>query len=331
MSFVSLPASHVNLDLSQSLMKNPVQTGILIAFTAGLPLVLNAQTTIFSDNFAADSSLSSSYLSANTTGGTGWTFATGTGVTLNPNSSGKLSDIVGSFPAVTLANANDYISFVVNFNSPNIAQGGASAAGGLLFSLNNSLGVSPTSQGPTESVSSTATGGATAGYLGYLGDIAFNNSPKTGTKFFAKTGAGNNNLSYNSNVSPKTQLSTSVPNASNANLINNDSYTLTYTITALNNGASQNQITAQIYDNTLGQMVDSFSMGATNGSTYITPTTTYDVFDVGVYTGTEATGYNINLSGISIITSVQPVPEPGPLALMIGSAAAFAGFRRARK
>jgi hypothetical protein len=308
-------------------MKKSFSGLTLLALAASFPLVATAEITVYSDNFATDSSVSSSYLSANTTGGTGWAFNAGTGLNLNPSGSGKLSDLVGSFSAVTLANPNDYISFEVNFSSANIAQGGASTAGGLLFALDNSFGVSPTSQGATESVSSTAAGGATAGYEGYLGDIAFNNSPKTGTKFFAKTGAGNNNLSYNSNVSPKTQISTSVANANNANLVNNDSYTLTYTVTALNVGASQDQITAQIYDNTLSQIVDNFTLGATNGAAFVTPTATFDTFDIGVYTGSEG-GYAVNVSSISVVESA---PEPGTLALVGAGIAALAGARRLRK
>ena len=284
-----------------------------LVMTSGSAL---GQVTVFSDNFATDASdPSASYLSANTVSATSdsWTWASGTGITLNTTAAtGKLVDLVGSFSAVNLANAGDYVSFVVNFNSPNIGQGGSALAGNILFALDNSEGT-PLFNGLTgppwvESNSSSATGGPTAGDLGYLGDIAFNNSPKTGTKFFAKTGAGNNNLSYNSNVSPKTQLSTSVGNASNANLVNNDSYTLTYTVSALNAGASQMQITAQIYDNTLGSMVDNFTIGATNGATYITPTSKFDTFDVGVYSAGETAGYNINLSGLSVLTNV--VPEP---------------------
>jgi len=311
-------------------MKTSFRGLVMMVLAGYFPSGATAQTTVYSDNFAADSSVSSSYLSANTTGGTGWAFNAGTGLDLNPSGSGKLSDLVGSFSAVTLADPNDYISFVVNFSSANIAQGGTTAAGGLLFALDNSFGVTPTSLGATESESSTATGGATAGYVGYLGDIAFNNSPKTGTKFFAKTGSGNNNLSYNSNVSPKTQVSTSVPNANNANLVNNDSYTVTYTVTALNAGASQDQITAQIYDNTLGQLVDNFTLGATNGAAYVTPTTTFDTFDIGVYTGTEG-GYGVNLSSIAVVDSIQPVPEPGISALAGIGIAALAGLRRAGK
>ncbi len=82
---------------------------------------------------------------------------------------------------------------------------------------------------------------------------------------------------------------------------------MTYTVTALNAGASQMQITASIYDNTLSTMEDNLTVVATNGVTYITPTSTFDTFDIGVYTGSEAAGYNINLGDVSVLTNV---PEP---------------------
>ena len=286
-----------------------------------------AQNTVYSDNFANDSSLSSSYLNINNISGTvdEWTFAANSELTLNDVGSGKLDDLVGSFSAVTLAQTGDYVSFVVNFNSPNIGLSGTS--GNLLFALDSSKGVGLLSAGAGPE-SPTAATGSTAGYIGYLGDIAANITPKTGTKMFAKTGAGNNDLSYNSDVTTETQISTSQPNGNNANLVNNDSYTLTYTITSLNTGASQNQITEQIYDNTLGEMVDNFSVGATNGASFITPTTTYDTFDIGAYDGSVA-GYNINLTGLSVLTNTS-VPEPTSLALT-GAGLALVSLIRFRR
>jgi hypothetical protein len=293
-----------------------ITTTLAAATTLGLVQLGStalAQSTVYSDNFGNDSSLSSSYLNINNISGTSnqWSFAANSQLTLTTAASGKLDDLVGSFSTVSLAQAGDYVSFVVNFNSPNIGQSGT--AGNLLFSLNSSKGTGLLSAGAGPE-SPTATTGATASYVGYMGDIAFNTTPKTGSKLFAKTGTGANDLSYNSDATPDTQLSTTIGNASNANLVNGDSYTLTYIITALNAGASQEQITEQIFDNTLGVMEDNFSAGATNGASYLTPTTSYDTFDVGVYTGSESSGYDINLTSLSVLTNTG-VPEPGPLAL----------------
>jgi hypothetical protein len=287
----------------------------------------SAQTTIYNDTFADDSALSSGYLNINNISGTSdeWAFTPNSELTLTTAASGKVDELAGSFSAVSLANAGDYLSFAATFNSSNLGQSGT--AGNLLFALDNSGGVGLTSLGPGPE-SPTATTGATAGYIGDLGDIAFNTTPKTGTKFYAKTGSGNNDLAYYSDATPDTQLSTSQPNTNNAILNNNDSYTLTYTITALNAGASQEEFTAALYDNTLGAMADSFSyIGTNSAGAYITPTAKYDTFDVGVYTGSEAAGYNINLTELSVITNV---PEPSVMALA-GAGLGMFGLVRLRR
>jgi hypothetical protein len=294
---------------------------IALAFAA--PLSVLAQTTVFSDNFATDvSNPSLSYLNA----GSAMTWANGTGISISSTATGQLTDLIGAFTSQSLANAGDSLSFVVNFNSPNIGTAGTS--GSLLFALDNSLGTPLLGNGNTQSESSSATGGTTANDLGYLGMIGFNTTPKTGSKFYARQGGPNNNLSYYSNVSQKTQISTTVANANNAVLQNGHAFTLTYTLTALNAGASQMQITASIYDDTLGTMQDNFSFGATNGAAYITPTTTYDTFDVGLYSGSIA-AYTLNLTSASVI--VTPAPEPSVLALTgVGLIGLVARFRRVR-
>ena len=52
----------------------------LLAMAAYFPLAATAQTTVFSDNLAGDSSLSSSYVNINNVSGTAdeWSFANGT-------------------------------------------------------------------------------------------------------------------------------------------------------------------------------------------------------------------------------------------------------------
>ncbi|HEX4350944.1 MAG TPA: PEP-CTERM sorting domain-containing protein, partial [Verrucomicrobiae bacterium] len=63
------------------------------------------------------------------------------------------------------------------------------------------------------------------------------------------------------------------------------------------------------------------------GAAFVTPTATFDTFDIGVYTGSEG-GYAVNVSSISVVESV---PEPGTLALVGVGIAALAGLRRSGK
>lgn len=287
----------------------------------------SGQSSVYNDNFANDGSLSSGYLNINNISGTSdeWSFTPDSELTLTAAASGKVDEVAGSFSAVTLAQAGDYVSFSATFNSPTLGQSGT--AGNLLFALDNSGGVGLTSAGPGPE-SPTATTGSTAGYIGDLGDVAFNQTPKTGSKFYAKTGSGNNDLGYYSDATPATQLSTSISNPNNANLNNNDSYTLTFTVTALNSGASQEAFNVQLFDNTAGMMADNFSYIGTNSSgVFVTPTTTYDTFDVGLYTGSETSGYDLNLTDLSVITNV---PEPTVLALA-GTGLALFGLKRFRR
>jgi hypothetical protein len=312
-------------------MKKAIVPLALILQCVYLASTSSGQTTVYNDNFADDTSLSSSYLNINNISGTSdeWSFTPDSDLTLTTAASGKLDELVGSFSAVTLANAGDYVSFVATFNSPTLGQGGSGDAGNLLFALDNSGGVGLTSLGAGPE-SPTATSGSTAGYIGDLGQIALNNSPKTGSKFYAKTGAGQNDLAYYSDATLDTQLSTTIGNASNANLNNNDSYTLTYTVTALNAGATEEEFTAQLYDNTLGTMEDSFSYTGTNSAgAYITPTSKYDTFDIGIYTGGETSGYDLNLDDLSVLTSVTSVPEPTTMALA-GAGLGLLGLMRFR-
>lgn len=308
-------------------MKKVIVPLTLILQSVCLGSIGLGQGTVYDDNFANDSALSSGYLNINNISGTSdeWAFTPNSELTLTTAASGKVDEVAGSFSAVNLANAGDYISFAATFNSATLGQGGT--AGNLLFALDNSGGVGLTSLGAGPE-SPTATSGSTAGYIGDLGDIGLSTTPKTGTKFYAKTGTGNNDLAYYSDATPGTQLSTTVGNASNANLNNNDSYTLTYTITALNAGASQEQFDVQLFDNTLGAMADNFSYTGTNSAgTYVTPTTEYDTFDVGIYTGSETSGYDVNLTDLSVITNV---PEPSCVALA-GAGFALLGAIRLRR
>ncbi len=117
-------------------------TAIVFGLLAMAGLSASAQITVFNDNLATDASdPSASYLSANTIRQQRWMdLGEWHRHNAEPRRAGKLTDLVGSFSAVSLANAGDYVSFVVNFNSPNIGQGGAGNSGDILFAFDNSEG-----------------------------------------------------------------------------------------------------------------------------------------------------------------------------------------------
>jgi hypothetical protein len=92
------------------------------------------------------------------------------------------------------------------------------------------------------------------------------------------------------------------------------------------------QVTATITDHTLNGdvVVDNFTLGATNGATWVTPTASFNVFDFGQYSGNETAGYSpLNVSGIEVIASL--VPEPSSALLFLGGIGALALVRRFRR
>src|SRR5580698_4423327 len=100
-----------------------------------------AQTTIFTDNFAADSSLAQPpwYNLNNTTAASyalNPTAGQGLALTVNSGSTGKVNEMFAEFAStpVTLGGVGQYIQLVVNFNSPS---GMAADTGGLLVGLYN--------------------------------------------------------------------------------------------------------------------------------------------------------------------------------------------------
>jgi PEP-CTERM motif len=309
-------------------MKKAIVPLALILQCVYLASTSSGQTTVYSDNFAADGSLSSSYLNINSVGqpADAWTFTPDSQLQLQTAGTGKLDDLAGSFgQAITLSSAGQYVTFTVNFNSAGAANGlgQSGTAGLLLFALDNSGGTPLGGGGSSEAESSSATGGQTAGYIGYLGQLSLNTTPKTSTKFYAKTGSGNNDLSYYSDATPDTQIGATEANG--YNFSSSDSYTLTYTVAYVS--ATEDAITTTLFDNTADSQAETFTVDSASAST---PTQTLDTFDVGIYTGSESAGYDLNLTSLAITTDVTPVPEPTIMALA-GAGLGLLGVMRFRR
>jgi hypothetical protein len=312
-----------------------------VLFTVAIALGLSAMAgwsalagTVFDDPFAGDvSNPTNNYVNLNTISATlssDWSWANGTGITVTADKSGAVDSLAGAFTPVTLVNAGDYVSLVVNFNIPSsssiIYTGANTGTGSLLMAL-DTLGETPLGTGYLKA---NTTGGSTANAVGYNALIAMDGAvEKTSTKLYAKTATGGDNeMAYYSYVGNETEIGGGIKTA--PALVALDSYTLTYTITALNAGASQMQMTADIYDKTLGADLESYSMLCTttgdNTGIYLTPTSTFNTFELGIYTGTDAND-NINLTEAQILTNV---PEPSSFAFaalgLVGLVVRF--FRR---
>lgn len=272
---------------------------IVAAAACGLLTPALAQTTVFDDNFANDSTLSSSYLNINNISGSTveWAFTPNSQLQLTTAATGKLDDLVGQFSAQTLSAAGEYLTFTASFNSPSLTTSGS--GGSILFALDNSGGtpLTPT-PGP---ISPTVATGPTAGYIGYMGMIGLNSTPKTSSKFYAKTASGQNDLSYYSDATPDTSL---YSGGTSVNLNTADNFQAVFTVE--NIGGGQDQITGQLIDTTSSTVEDTYTL-----TTSIIPASTFDTFDIGLYTGSE-TGYNINLTDLNVVADV---PEPSTFAL----------------
>jgi PEP-CTERM motif len=308
----------------------------LICLALAMPLAVMAQTTVFSDNFKTDvSDPSASYLQG--LNGVTMSWANGTGMSLIATATGKNSELIGAFSSTTLTSPGQTISFIVNFNAPNFFYGTASSAGNITFGLANSLGTGILSLGATEAVNKTSTGGATAGDLGFYGNIPFETTGKVSEKLFAKiTGATRyNSISFYTAVSPASPQFNRVPQIGTgssgliSNLANNDEVTLTFKLTYL--AAGQMQVQDTLYDITQGLTLFNLDTGATNNAsatTWYVPTTTFDTFAIGLYSGND-TAYNLNIESVQVLANV---PEPSAVALfLLGGFGALGFVRRFRR
>ncbi|HEX3626001.1 MAG TPA: hypothetical protein VH280_11310 [Verrucomicrobiae bacterium] len=299
-------------------MKTAIVPLALILQCVYLASAGSGQTTVFSDDLASDGSLSQPpWYNLNNTSAAGYTFTAGQGLALTVTSgTGKVNEMFAEFSPVSLTTGAS-VTLTILFNS---SSGMATDTGGLLAGLYNNTTVnSANEQGSTGG--STVTGGETAANQGYFGIMGYNTSAGTSTKFFSRQGGATdaNELGYYSSMTAGsyTQLSSSVA-ANNANLLLNQNYTLTYTIT--DEGAAGNQIVAMISQGST--QLDSWTTTDAGGL--------YDTFnelDFGSYG--KAGPVDINILSGSIV-STAPVPEPS-FVMFTGVAFGLLGLIRFRR
>lgn len=285
---------------------------------------VQAQTTIYSDNFTTDTSLSQPpWYNLNNTSAASFalnpTAGQGLALTVTSGSTGKLNEMFAEFASspVTLSGAGQYIQLVVNFNSPS---GIATDTGGLLVGLYNNTQVNTTNEQGSGG-GSTTIGGETAANTGYFGIMGYNTTAGTSTKFFARNGSATdvNELGYYSSQSGAgaiTQLGSAAATG-NANLANSVNYTLTYTIT--DNGASGNSVNAVISNG--ATILDNWTQNDATGLY-----TSFNELDFGNYG--KAGAVNVNILNESVIVSV---PEPATFGIAGIGLALVAFARRFRR
>lgn len=292
-----------------------VNCGLLFFSSSALAQV----TTVFSDDFATDSSLAQPpWYNLNNTSAASYalnpTAGQGLALTVNSGSTGKVNEMFAEFTPVTLA-AGDSLSLTVLFNSP----GGMNTdTGGLLAGLYNNSTINSTNEQGSGGGSTTA-GGETAASQGYFGIMGYNTSAGTSTKLYSRQGgaADNNELGYYSEMtgSSFTQLSSAAASG-NANLALNINYTLQFTIT--DNGASGNAILATVSNGST--TLDSWTATDASGL--------YDKFnqlDFGNYGKAGAVDVNILSESVT-----EATPEPSALALF-GAGVGLFGMMRFRR
>lgn len=303
-----------------------MKKAIIVALASSCGLIAHAQTTVYSDNFTTDSSLSQPpWYNLNNTSAASYalnpTAGQGLALTVTSGSTGKLNEMFAEFSStpITLTGSGQYIQLVVNFNSPS---GMSADTGGLLVGLFNNTTLNTTNEQGSGG-GSTTVGGETSGNTGYFGIMGYNATAGTSTKFYARNGSATdvNELGYYSSQSGAgaiTQLGSAAASG-NANLANSVNYTLTYTIT--DEGAAGDQVNAIISNGTT--VLDNWTQTDASGLY-----NTFNELDFGNYG--KAGAVNINILNESVITSVTAVPEPSTFALA-GMGLGLAGLIRFRR
>jgi hypothetical protein len=335
----------------------------LIPFILGLvtPLVAIGQTTIFQDTFGS-STLNPTAASPGTLNATTTAYqiassknASASGIAGNvftlaqSASSSGYTEAQALFTAapVSLATAGDYIKLYYTFtDTANVFNGNSGNGFSIGVGLFNSGGSAPTNGtllwnttgvNGLASTGTSAVNGGTKNWLGYNANVAYSASSGQGSTILtrgAQSGADNRNqgIGDGSGYSGNSTIKSLSGVVGQPTLTIGNIYTLAFTITYL--GGVTNLINETLYNGagTSGSIYSSGGFTASLSATN-TPaqglTDTFDGMVISLRGATSSGAPNIPISDITVIDSIQPVPEPSSVALaVLGGAGLLALLRR---
>jgi len=319
-----------------------------LALLIAIPRLVSAQTTVFSDNMAtstvnqapvAPTATSTSYEFLSGLAGGASTISPGALHLELPSTTSVLGEAQARFSSspVALATAGDFINLTVTFlNTSNIMLAGNNNSS-LVLGLYNSGGALP-NQGIVQLNAGNTTGGS-QNWLGYFGRIIENGTANIVTRP-AQTANGtssqNQDVLFNNasgsqafNSPQGTQIGSKSTASTPIGLTTGSTYTLDYRITF--NSSTSLTISNALYSGSAVNTANTiFNMQSTTAAA-TTIATAFDSLAIGWRESVaSATASSMDISAITVISQIAPIPEPGCLALLAVGATALAFRRKTR-
>jgi hypothetical protein len=324
----------------------------LVVLTLVAPLVVTAQTIVFSDNFTGSSTIQSATPGAGTASSADYqVYAQGAapaGYTIGSSALHFQSTVTGSTltelaarfggSPVTLANIGDSINLTLTFvDTANVLVTGGNANSSINIGLFNSGGVN-LNQGVR--LDGTQVTGGSQTYQGYVSRLMLNGNAsgynRNTQAIGSSTTAQNQDLlfnnasssgAFNNPVGANFTGSSGGSTGFTTGMTEGATYTLSYTITL--SAANAVLVNNSLFDgaDTSGTQLMNYS-GTSTGGGYLG--STFDTLAFGFrYANSAAEGGALDISKIVVTATI--VPEPNSAALLCGGIGLLALVRRFRR
>jgi hypothetical protein len=324
----------------------------LLALLSIAPALVQADTTIFSDNFSSSSLNPGSY-PAVTPNSTGYEIASSKNATSTSMSSGHLAlgtsattsgiteaQALFSATPVTLASAGDFIRLTYTFtDTANIMNGVATDNTGFFIGLYNSAGSAPLSGLNNGGIAAAQTGAATGGvkdWVGYVGNPSYASTATVRpTSVYTRPAQAQANNTVQELVFPN--ASGGFQNKVNIGQANGPAPGPSLTV--------GNQYTVDLkltYDGT-GLLVETalFEGAGTSGTTLLAAggtatganllTLSYDGMALGYRAGASGVATTFDINSVSVTANIAVVPEPSSAALVLSGITLLGLIQRSRR